>query len=88
MMICQGGKVGEFDRGGKTRMPTVALDHHFEATTNLTPYGILLSCLKRSSRNAENLLPRRTSPERKHSRTLGIKLQAVYQNAQSYLVLN
>ena len=42
---------------------------------------MLLSCLKRSSRNAENLPPRRTSPERKHGRTLGIKLQAVYQNA-------
>jgi len=40
------------------------------------------------SRNAENLLPRKTSPERKHGRTLRIKLQAVYQNAQSYLVLN
>lgn len=35
-------KVGEFDRGGKTRIPTVALDHHFDATTTLTPYGIFL----------------------------------------------
>ncbi|HEY9883729.1 MAG TPA: hypothetical protein V6C98_08985 [Thermosynechococcaceae cyanobacterium] len=29
--------VGEFDRGGKTRVPTVALDHDFAATTTLTP---------------------------------------------------
>lgn len=35
-------KVGEFDRGGKTRVTTVALDHDFEATTTLTPYGIFL----------------------------------------------
>ena len=35
-------KVGEFDRGGKTRIPTVALDHHFDATATLTPYGIFL----------------------------------------------
>jgi hypothetical protein len=37
-----GLKVGEFDKGGKTRMPTVALDHDFDATITLTPYGIFL----------------------------------------------
>jgi hypothetical protein len=35
-------KVGEFDRGGTTRMPTVAVDHDFAATATLTPYGIFL----------------------------------------------
>lgn len=35
-------KIGEFDRGGKTRVPTVALDHDFEAAATLTPYGIFL----------------------------------------------
>jgi hypothetical protein len=35
-------KVGEFDRGGTTRIPTVALDHDFDATTTLIPYGIFL----------------------------------------------
>jgi len=35
-------KVGEFDRGGTTRMPTVAVDHDFDATATLTPYGIFL----------------------------------------------
>jgi hypothetical protein len=34
--------VGEFDRGGKTRTPTLALDHDFDAITSLTPYGIFL----------------------------------------------
>jgi hypothetical protein len=34
--------VGAFDRGGKTRTPTLALDHHFGATETLTPYGILI----------------------------------------------
>lgn len=34
--------VGEFDRGGKTRIPTLAFDHDFDATTSLTPYGIYL----------------------------------------------
>ena len=33
-------KIGEFDRGGKTRVPTKALDHDFEAVMTLTPYGI------------------------------------------------
>jgi hypothetical protein len=31
-------KVGEFDRGGKTRVPTVALDHDFGGVQSLTPY--------------------------------------------------
>nr|WP_197985728.1 ISAzo13 family transposase [Leptolyngbya sp. Cla-17] len=35
-------KVGEFDRGGKTRVPTVALDHDFGEVQSLTPYGIFL----------------------------------------------
>ncbi len=35
-------KVVEFDRGGKARVTTVALDHDFEALTTLTPYGIFL----------------------------------------------
>jgi hypothetical protein len=35
-------KVGEFDRGGTTRMPTIAVDHDFDATDTLTPYGIFL----------------------------------------------
>jgi transposase len=35
-------KVGEFDRGGTTRMPTVSLDHDFPAETTLIPYGIFL----------------------------------------------
>ncbi len=30
-------KVGEFDRGGKTRVTTIALDHDFDASTTLTP---------------------------------------------------
>ncbi len=35
-------KIGEFDRGGKTRVPTIALDHDFTPTTTITPYGIFL----------------------------------------------
>jgi len=35
-------KLGEFDRGGTTRMPTMAVDHDFDATGSLTPYGIFL----------------------------------------------
>jgi transposase len=35
-------KVGEFDRGGITRMPTVSLDHDFPTETTLTPYGIFI----------------------------------------------
>ena len=35
-------KVGEFDRGGTTRMPTISLDHDFQPETTLIPYGIFL----------------------------------------------
>lgn len=35
-------KVGPFARGGKSRVPTKAADHDFEATATLTPVGILL----------------------------------------------
>ena len=35
-------KVGEFDRGGKNRVTTIALDHDFGALVTLTPYGIFL----------------------------------------------
>jgi len=35
-------KLGEYDRGGKTRVPTTALDHDFGATLSLTPYGIFV----------------------------------------------
>jgi Rhodopirellula transposase DDE domain len=35
-------KIGEFDRGGKTRIPTKALDHDFAAEMTLTPYGIFV----------------------------------------------
>ena len=35
-------KIGEFDRGGKTRITTVALDHDFSCVQTLTPYGIFL----------------------------------------------
>jgi transposase len=35
-------KVGEFDRGGKTRVPTISLDHDFAPETTLIPYGIFL----------------------------------------------
>jgi hypothetical protein len=37
-----GVKVGEFDRGGKSRVPTQALDHDFDAVMTVTPYGIFL----------------------------------------------
>ena len=37
-----GVKVGEFDRGGKTRVKTEGLDHDFGAETTLIPYGIFL----------------------------------------------
>ena len=36
-------KVGEFDRGGQTRTPTIALDHDFNAVMTVTPYGIFLT---------------------------------------------
>ena len=32
--------MGEYDRGGKTRVPTKALEHDFAAVATLTPYGI------------------------------------------------
>ncbi len=35
-------KVGPFARGGKSRVPTKAADHDFEATATVTPVGILL----------------------------------------------
>jgi transposase len=35
-------KVGEFDRGGKTRMPTHSLDHDFSSEATLIPYGIFV----------------------------------------------
>jgi hypothetical protein len=35
-------KVGPFARGGKSRVPTQAADHDFEATATVTPVGILL----------------------------------------------
>ena len=35
-------KIGEYDRGGKTRIPTAAADHDFKAETTLTPVGIFL----------------------------------------------
>jgi hypothetical protein len=34
--------VGEFDRGGKTRVTTIAEDHHFNPECKITPYGIFL----------------------------------------------
>lgn len=37
-----GINVGEFDRGGITRVPTLALDHDFCSGTTLIPYGIFL----------------------------------------------
>ena len=35
-------KVGEFDRGGKSRIKTIALDHDFTPVATLIPYGIFL----------------------------------------------
>lgn len=35
-------KIGEFDRGGKNRTPTIALDHDFSTESTVTPYGIFL----------------------------------------------
>jgi len=34
--------LGEFDRGGTTRVPTAALDHDFGAAGRVTPVGLLL----------------------------------------------
>ena len=38
-------KLGEFDRGGKTRVSTVAFDHDFDSSGTVTPYGIFLPVL-------------------------------------------
>lgn len=38
-------KVGPFARGGKSRIPTEAADHDFEAKATITPVGILLPAL-------------------------------------------
>lgn len=35
-------KVGPFARGGKSRVPTAAADHDFEALAKVTPVGIML----------------------------------------------
>jgi len=35
-------KVGEYDRHGKTRVPTQSLDHDFDPELTLTPYGIFM----------------------------------------------
>jgi hypothetical protein len=35
-------KVGPFGRGGKSRVPTKAADHDFEALASVTPVGILM----------------------------------------------
>lgn len=35
-------KIGEFDRGGKNRTPTIALDHDFATESTVIPYGIFL----------------------------------------------
>jgi hypothetical protein len=35
-------KVGDFSRGGKSRVPVAALDHDFQPDTVLTPAGVLL----------------------------------------------
>lgn len=35
-------KIGEFDRGGKSRVPTQTADHDFQAKATVTPYGIFL----------------------------------------------
>jgi transposase len=34
--------IGEFDRGGKTRVNVIAEDHHFNPQCKITPYGIFL----------------------------------------------
>lgn len=35
-------KIGEFDRGGKNRVPTETEDHDFEPKTTVVPYGIFI----------------------------------------------
>ena len=39
------GKVGPFARGGKSRVPTVAVDHDFHPDAMVTPVGISLPAL-------------------------------------------
>ena len=34
--------VGEFDRGGKTRVKTISHDHDFDPKAKITPYGIFI----------------------------------------------
>jgi transposase len=34
--------IGEFDRGGKTRVATIAQDHDFHSESKITPYGIFI----------------------------------------------
>jgi hypothetical protein len=34
--------IGEFSRGGKSRVPTSGCDHDYQPSTKLTPYGIFL----------------------------------------------
>jgi hypothetical protein len=38
-------KVGPFARGGKSRVPTVAADHDFQAEATVTPIGIFLPAI-------------------------------------------
>lgn len=40
-------KIGEFDRKGKTRVPTISLDHDYPPELNLIPYGIFLAFIQR-----------------------------------------
>ena len=35
-------KIGPFARGGKSRVPTEAVDHDFQSEEKMTPVGILL----------------------------------------------
>jgi hypothetical protein len=35
-------EIGEYDRGGKTRVPTAALDHNLGSSMSVTPYGIFV----------------------------------------------
>ncbi len=41
-MLRRQSKLGKFDRGGKTRMPTIALEHDFATESTVIPYGIFL----------------------------------------------
>lgn len=38
-------KVGPFARGGKRRVPTVAVDHDFQPEAMVTPVGLLVPTL-------------------------------------------